>query len=120
MPKRTAIGVVTSDKMTKTRRVEIPRLVQHATYGKIIRRRTICYAHDEKNASSMGDTVEIQESRPRSKSKRWELLRIVEKRRDIDVAAMKAARDAAEQDTQTVEGERTGVKRGASEPGAKT
>jgi small subunit ribosomal protein S17 len=103
MPKRTAIGLVTSDKMTKTRRVEIPRQVQHATYGKIIRRRTICYAHDEKNESSLGDTVEIQESRPRSKSKRWELVRVVEKRKDIDVAAMKAARDAAEQDARMVD-----------------
>lgn len=102
MPKRTAIGVVTSDRMTKTRRIEIPRLVQHAAYGKIIRRRTICYAHDEKNASSLGDTVEIQESRPRSKLKRWELLRVVEKRRDIDVAAMKAARDAAEQESAAI------------------
>lgn len=98
MPKRTAIGVVTSDKMHKTRRVEIPRLVQHATYGKIIRRRTICYVHDENNQSSLGDTVEIIESRPLSKSKRWELKRIVEKRGDVDVAAMKAAGEAAEQD----------------------
>jgi small subunit ribosomal protein S17 len=103
MPKRTAIGVVTSDKMQKTRRVEIPRLVQHNVYGKIIRRRTICYAHDENNDSSLGDTVEIMESRPRSKSKRWELVRVVEKRRDIDVAAMKAARDSAERDAQMVD-----------------
>jgi small subunit ribosomal protein S17 len=102
MPRRTAIGVVTSDKMQKTRRVEIPRLVQHATYGKTIRRRTICYVHDQDNQSSMGDMVEIRESRPLSKSKRWELVRIVEKRKDIDVAAMKAARDAAAQDEKTI------------------
>ena len=68
MPKRTAIGVVTSDKMQKTRRVEIPRLVQHATYGQIIRRRTICYVHDENNQSALGDSVEIVESRPMSKT----------------------------------------------------
>src|SRR5437764_15231075 len=75
--RRTAVGVVTSDKMDKTRRVEIPRLVKHATYGKYIRRRTICHVHDEKNESKQGDTVEIVESRPYSKTKRWRLIRVV-------------------------------------------
>ena len=58
--RRTAVGVVTSDKMKKTRRVEIPRLEKHPRYGKYIKRRTICYAHDETNESHMGDTVEIK------------------------------------------------------------
>ena len=75
--RRTAVGVVTSDKMNKTRRVEIPRLVKHATYGKYIRRRTICHVHDEKNESKQGDTVEIVESRPYSKTKHWRLIRVV-------------------------------------------
>jgi len=101
MPKRTAIGIVTSDKMQKTRRVEIPRLMRHATYGKIIRRRTICYVHDENSQSSLGDSVEIVESRPMSKSKRWELVRVVEKRGDVDVAAMKAAGETTEQASTT-------------------
>ena len=102
MPRRVAVGVVTSDKMMKTRRVEIPRLVKHPLYGKIIRRRTICYIHDEKNESSAGDTVEIVESRPLSKKKRWELVRIVEKSREVGVAALKAARtlETVEQATQ--------------------
>jgi small subunit ribosomal protein S17 len=77
--RRTAVGVVTKDKMNKTRRVEIPRLVKHARYGKYIRRRTICYVHDEKNESRVGDTVEIVETRPLSKMKSWRLLRIVTK-----------------------------------------
>ena len=94
MPKRTAIGIVTSDKMQKTRRVEIARLMQHATYGKIIRRRTICYVHDENNQSALGDSVEILESRPKSKMKRWELVRVVEKRGDVDVAAANAATES--------------------------
>ena len=47
MPKRVSIGVVTSDKMAKTRRVEIPRLVRHPKYGKILRRKTVCHVHDE-------------------------------------------------------------------------
>jgi len=59
MPKTVAIGVVTSDKMMKTRRVEIPRMVKHPKYGKFIRRKTICYVHDEKEESAEGDTVEI-------------------------------------------------------------
>ena len=71
--------MVTSDKMNKTRRVEIPRLVKHARYGKIIRRRTICHVHDEQNESRLGDTVEIMESRPLSKTKNWRLLRVVAK-----------------------------------------
>jgi len=75
--RRTEVGVVTSDKMNKTRRVEIPRLVKHATYGKYIRRRTICHVHDENNESKAGDTVEIVESRPYSKTKHWRLIRVV-------------------------------------------
>jgi small subunit ribosomal protein S17 len=91
MPKRVAVGVVTSDKAAKTRRVEIPRLVKHPTYGKYIRRRTICYVHDEKEESQTGDTVEIIESRPSSRLKRWQLVRVLEKGRLIDLAAMRAA-----------------------------
>src|SRR5439155_9978964 len=79
--RRVAVGVVTSDKMNKTRRVEIPRLVKHQRYGKYIRRRTICHVHDEKNDSHLGDTVEIMESRPLSKTKHWRLIRVVSKAR---------------------------------------
>jgi small subunit ribosomal protein S17 len=96
MAKRTEIGVVTGDKAAKTRRVEIPRLVRHAKYGKILRRKTVCHIHDENNESSLGDTVEIVESRPRSKLKRWELLRIVKKSQAVDIAAMKTAARLAE------------------------
>ena len=77
--RRLAVGVVTSDKMNKTRRVEIPRLVKHPRYGKYIRRRTICHVHDERNESRQGDTVEIMETRPLSKTKHWRLLRVVKK-----------------------------------------
>jgi small subunit ribosomal protein S17 len=91
MPKRVEVGVVTSDKMNKTRVVEIPRRVKHPRYGKYIRRRTVCHVHDEENQSHHGDTVEIVESRPRSKTKRWELVRVVEKSRGVDIAALRAA-----------------------------
>lgn len=75
--RRAAIGVVTSDKMNKTLRVEISRLVKHPRYGKYIRQRTICHVHDENNDARKGDRVEIMETRPLSKTKHWRLVRIV-------------------------------------------
>jgi small subunit ribosomal protein S17 len=91
MPQRVEIGVVLSDKASKTRRVEIPRLVRDKKYGKYLRRKTVCYVHDEENQSHLGDVVEIRESRPRSRLKRWDLVRVVEKGKMIDLAAMRAA-----------------------------
>ena len=88
MPKKVSIGIVTSDSNSKTRRVEIPRLVQHPKYGKYIRKKTVCYVHDENDESHLGDTVEIIEGRRRSKTKRWELVRILEKNTAVDLAAM--------------------------------
>jgi len=79
MPKRLIIGLVTRDKSPTTRRVEVARLVKHEVYGKTMRRRTICYAHDADGISKNGDTVEIEESRPLSKLKRWVLTRVVTK-----------------------------------------
>jgi small subunit ribosomal protein S17 len=102
MPKRQIIGIVTGDKMNKSRRVEIERLVRHAKYGKYLRRRTVCHVHDENNESKYGDKVEIIEAPPRSKTKRWDLVRIVERSQQIDIAAMKAA--AKLQETATAEG----------------
>jgi small subunit ribosomal protein S17 len=75
--KRILQGIVTRDKTAKTRRVEVERLVRHPKYGKFIKQRTLCYVHDEKNDSHLGDTVEIIESRPLSKTKRWELVKVV-------------------------------------------
>jgi small subunit ribosomal protein S17 len=77
--RRVEIGIVTSDKMNKTRRVEIPRLVKHPQYGKFIRRRTICHVHDENNESHTGDTVEIMETRRLSRTKHWRLVRVLAK-----------------------------------------
>jgi small subunit ribosomal protein S17 len=92
MPRRILVGVVTSDKAAKTRRVEIERLVRHPRYSKIIRKKTVCHVHDEDNASKMGDKVEIEECRPLSKMKRWTLIRIVEKNKLVEsVVADEAA-----------------------------
>jgi small subunit ribosomal protein S17 len=96
MPKKQMIGVVTSDKCAKTRRVEIGRLVKHKNYGKYMRRRTVCHVHDENNESGIGDTVEIIECPPKSRLKRWELVRVVAKSSAVDIAAMRAAAKQAE------------------------
>ncbi len=75
--RKTEIGVVTSDKMNKTRRVELEHLVPHPKYGKFLKRRTVLHAHDEANESKIGDMVEVMETRPLSKTKRWRVVRIV-------------------------------------------
>jgi len=100
MPKKVAIGVVTRDKMARTRRVEIPRLVKHPKYGKYIRRKTVCYVHDENGESRQGDTVEIVESRPMSKTKRWRLVRVVEKSRAVDVSVRRSSGDQSLEEQQ--------------------
>ena len=79
MPKMKLVGVVKTDKMQKTRRVEIHRIKKYPKYGKYVRTRTVCYVHDENNESAVGDLVEIEESRPTSKLKRWTLVGIVRK-----------------------------------------
>ena len=91
MPKKVAVGTVTSDKASKTRRVEMPRLVKHPKYKKYLRRKTVCHVHDENNESKLGDTVEIVECRPQSKTKRWQLVRVVSHSTAVDLAAMRAA-----------------------------
>ena len=96
MPKRILTGRVKSDKMDKTRVVQIARLVRHPKYGKIYRDRTTCYVHDENNESKEGDTVQIIESAPLSKKKRCALVSVIEKSNEVDVTAMKAARKLRE------------------------
>jgi len=103
MSKNVMQGVVTGDKTAKTRRVEIPRLVRDERYGKFLRRRTVCYVHDENNESSLGDTVEIVESRPRSKMKRWDLVRVVSKGQFVDLAALRAAQRARRKEEQELD-----------------
>ena len=83
--RKRAIGTVTRDKTLKTRRVEVPRIFRHPKYGKTLRDKTICYVHDENNEAHVGDLVEIIESRPLSKTKRWSLVRIVRKSTDVHV-----------------------------------
>ncbi|MDR1607764.1 MAG: 30S ribosomal protein S17 [Deltaproteobacteria bacterium] len=76
-PNQTITGVVVSDKMDKTVVVLVNRLVKHPVYKKYIRRRAKFMAHDEQNSARLGDTVEIVQSRPLSRLKRWRLTRVV-------------------------------------------
>ena len=77
--KRTLIGKVVSDKRAKTVTVLIERRVKHELYGKIIGRSRKYHAHDEKGEYHLGDTVEIAEGKPISKTKSWVVTRLVEK-----------------------------------------
>jgi small subunit ribosomal protein S17 len=86
---RTLQGVVASDKGNKTIKVVVNYQTRHAKYGKFLKRRTVLHAHDEANAAKEGDTVEIAECRPLSKTKHHRLLRIVTKapERAVQVSA---------------------------------
>ena len=77
--KRQLIGTVVSDKMDKTVVVQTERLVKHRLYEKYIRRRAKFSAHDAENSCRIGDKVLITESRPLSKTKRWQVSQILEK-----------------------------------------
>lgn len=77
--RKTRVGVVVSDKMEKTIVVAIKTKVRHPLYGKMVNRTRKFKAHDEENACGIGDTVEIMETRPLSKDKRWRLVKIIEK-----------------------------------------
>ena len=74
---RIVTGVVVSDKMDKTIVVKVERLVAHRKYLKSLKKTTKLYAHDEVNACKMGDIVRIKETRPRSKTKTWEVVEVV-------------------------------------------
>jgi small subunit ribosomal protein S17 len=77
--RKVRVGMVVSDKMDKTVVVAIEDNVKHPVYGKIIKRTLKVHAHDETNTCGIGDKVEIMETRPLSKTKRWRLVEIIEK-----------------------------------------
>ena len=76
---RTQIGSVISDKMNKSATILIERKVKHPLYGKFVKKSTKLHIHDENNECSMGDTVQITECRPLSKTKSWTLVKVVGK-----------------------------------------
>ena len=84
-PRGTKVGVVESDKRAKTRKVVVQFKERHPKYGKYMAKRTVLHVHDENNESSLGDTVEVAQCRPISKTKRWRLVRVVEKSRRVEL-----------------------------------
>ena len=76
---RIQTGSVVSDKMDKSAVVLIERRVKHPIYGKFVKKSTRLHIHDENNECSVGDTVQISECRPISKTKSWTLVKVVEK-----------------------------------------
>ena len=77
--RKSRVGMVVSDKMDKTIVVEIKERVRHPLYGKIMNQTSKLKAHDENNECNIGDVVEIMETRPLSKDKRWRLVNIITK-----------------------------------------
>ena len=77
--RKTRVGTVTSDKMDKTIVVAAKFKEKHPIYGKFVQKTKKYHAHDENNEANVGDTVQIMETRPLSKTKRWRLVQIVEK-----------------------------------------
>ncbi len=77
MSKKVSTGKVVSNKMDKTVVVAVTRTLQHPLYKKTVKKVSRFKVHDEKNACSIGDTVQIVECRPLSKDKRWQVLTIV-------------------------------------------
>ena len=72
-------GTVISNKMTKSIVVSVERKVKHEKYGKFVKKTSTFMAHDEKNECNIGDIVQVMETRPLSKNKRWRLVQIVER-----------------------------------------
>ncbi len=79
--RKVRVGVVVSDARDKTVTVEVPNSTAHPRYDKVVRRTTKFHVHDETNDANVGDTVEIMETRPISKQKRWRLVEVVERAR---------------------------------------
>jgi small subunit ribosomal protein S17 len=76
--RKTFIGFVTSRMGAKSVKVTVPYRIPHSHYQKVINRQTVVHAHDEKNEAKVGDKVEVMETRPLSRLKRWRVIRVVE------------------------------------------
>jgi len=92
-------GVVVSDRASKTITVRVSRRFPHPKYGKMVRRDRKVHAHDEAGEAHVGDTVEVVECRPMSRTKRWRLVRVIERNPEAGLSdEMKP--EAFEQETQ--------------------
>ena len=86
--RKTLIGNVTSRSGDKSVKVTVPFKVPHPRYQKVINRKTVVHVHDEKNETKVGDKVEIMETRPISRLKRWRVINVIERAVTADVAAV--------------------------------
>lgn len=93
--RKTLVGNVTSRSGDKSVKVTVPFKVPHPRYKKVINRKTVVHVHDEKNETHLGDKVEIMETRPISRLKRWRIVSILNRAVIADVAAVSEADVAA-------------------------
>lgn len=99
--RRTVVGVVSSRSGDKSIKVVVPFKVPHPLYQKIVNRQTVLHVHDEKNETKVGDKVEIMETRPMSRLKRWRVVSVVQKAVAADGAAVTETDVAATVPTKT-------------------
>ncbi len=93
--RKTLIGFVSSRSGDKSIKVTVPFKVPHPRYQKVINRKTVVHVHDEKNETHLGDKVEIMETRPISRLKRWRVINVIERAVTADVIAVTEADVAA-------------------------
>lgn len=93
--RKTVIGFVTSKMGDKSVKVTVPYKTPHPLYHKVINRKTVLHVHDEKNEAKLGDKIEVMETRPISRLKRWRVIRVVEASAGLEIAAV-SEKDVAE------------------------
>lgn len=99
--RKTLIGFVTSTMGDKSVKVTVPYKTPHPLYHKVINRKTVLHVHDEKNESKVGDKIEVMETRPISRLKRWRIIRVVEASVGLDLVAVSEKDVAAAVPTKT-------------------
>ncbi len=92
--RKTEIGFVSSKMGSKSVKVTVPYKIPHPLYHKVINRKTVLHVHDEKNEANVGDKVEVMETRPMSRLKRWRITNIIE--RGVAAVAAVSENDVAE------------------------
>lgn len=91
--RKTLIGFVTSRMGDKSVKVTIPYKIPHPKYLKVINRKTVVHVHDEKNETKVGDQVEIMETRPLSRLKRWRIIQLIKASTEVAVANLETPKE---------------------------
>jgi small subunit ribosomal protein S17 len=108
--RKTLIGFVSSKMGDKSVKVTVPYKTPHPLYHKVINRKTVLHVHDEKNEAKMGDKIEVMETRPISRLKRWRVIRVVEAAVGADLNAISETDVAATVPTKTTKANATAAK----------